>query len=80
MQYLFQCEKKYFRDLEPKLRGRIEDTELAVNILDEKCPQMVKFDVFRRVNTGGLPLNFQEIRKIMALPKVRIFQQATGAE
>lgn len=90
MQYLFQCEKKYFRDLEPKLRGRIEDTELAVNILDEKCPQMVKFDVFRRVNTGGLPLNFQEIRNIMALPKVRIFlhnmvqceefQQATGGK
>ena len=88
MQYLFQCEKKYFRDLEPKLRGRIEDTELAVNILDEKCPQRVKFDVFRRVNTGGLPLNFQEIRNIMASPKVRAllknmaqceeFQLATG--
>lgn len=71
MQYLSHCEKKYFKDLEPKLQGRIEDTELAVNILDEKCPQIVKFDVFRRVNTGGLPLNFQEIRNIMALPKVR---------
>lgn len=71
MQYLSHCEKKYFRDLEPKLRGRIEDTELAVNILDEKCPKMVKFDVFRRVNTGGLPLNYQEIRNIMAAPKVR---------
>lgn len=75
MQYLSQCEKKYFRDLEPKLRGRIEDTELAVNILDEKCPQMVKFDVFRRVNTGGLPLNPQEVRNIMAVPKVRMFLQ-----
>ncbi|MDE6875461.1 MAG: DUF262 domain-containing protein [Lachnospiraceae bacterium] len=73
MQYLSHLEKKRFRDLETKFRGRIEDTELAVNILDEKCPQMVKFDVFRRVNTGGLPLNFQEIRNIMALPKVRNF-------
>jgi len=76
MQYLSRCEKKYFRDLEPKLRARIEDTELAVNILDEKCPQIVKFDVFRRVNTGGLPLNFQEIRNIMAEPKVRILLQS----
>lgn len=75
MQYLPQCEKKYFRDLEPKLQGRIEDTELAVNILDERCPQMVKFDVFRRVNTGGMPLNSQEIRNIMALPKVRTLLQ-----
>ena len=32
---------------------------------------MVKFDVFRRVNTGGLPLNSQEIRNIMAEPNVR---------
>lgn len=88
MQYLSHLEEKYFRDLEIKFRARIEDTELAVNILDEKCPQMVKFDVFRRVNTGGLPLNFQEIRNIMALPKVRKllkamaecteFLQATG--
>ena len=52
MQYLSHCENKYFRDLEPKFRARIEDTELAVNILDEKCPQMVKFDVFRRVKIG----------------------------
>lgn len=72
MQYLSHCENKFFRDLEPKFRARIEDTELSVNILDEKCPQMVKFDVFRRVNTGGLPLNFQEIRNIMAEPKVRV--------
>ena len=75
MQYLPQCEKTYFRDLEPKLQGRIEDTELAVNILDERCPRIVKFDVFRRVNTGGLPLNSQEIRNIMASPKVRTFLQ-----
>ena len=71
MQYLSHLDKKFFRDLDIKFRARIEDTELAVNILDEKCPQMVKFDVFRRVNTGGLPLNFQEIRNIMAEPKVR---------
>lgn len=81
MQYLVNCEKKYFRDLEAKLRRRIEDTELTVNILDEKCPQMVKFDVFRRVNTGGLPLNFQEIRNIMAAPKVRmLLQNMAGCE
>ncbi len=72
LQYLSDCENKYFRDLEPKLRARIEDTELAVNILDERCPQPVKFDIFRRLNTGGLPLNDQEIRNIMAQPGVRI--------
>lgn len=81
MQYLSHLEKKYFRDLEQKFRVRIEDTELAVNILDERCPQMVKFDVFRRVNTGGLPLNFQEIRNIMSSPKVReLLKKMAGCE
>jgi len=72
MQYLTKCEKKKFSELDIKFRSRIEETMLAVNILDERCPQMVKFDVFRRVNTGGVPLNPQEIRNIMAKSEVRI--------
>ena len=66
MQYLYSCEGMTFEQLDIKFRSRIEETMLAVNILDERCPQMVKFDVFRRVNTGGVPLNPQEIRNIMA--------------
>lgn len=72
MQYLSGCEGKTFSQLDIKFRSRIEETALAVNILDERCPQMVKFDVFRRVNTGGVPLNPQEIRNIMAKPTVRV--------
>ena len=75
MQYLSDCEEKKFGDLGLKLRRRIEDTELTVNILDERCPEIVKFDIFRRVNTGGIPLNYQEIRNILALPRVRLFLQ-----
>lgn len=71
MQYLSGCEKKKFSQLDKKFKSYILDTTLAVNTLDARCPQMVKFDVFRRVNTGGLPLNPQEIRNIMAAPKVR---------
>ena len=71
LQYLKQCEKKTFSQLEPKYRYRIEETQLAVNILDAKCPKMVKFDVFRRINTGGMTLNAQEVRNIMATPDTR---------
>lgn len=71
MQYLGRCEGMTFNQLDIKFRSRIEETMLAVNILDERCPQMVKFDVFRRVNTGGVPLNPQEIRNIMASPDTR---------
>lgn len=71
LQYIKECEDKRFQDLEIKYQSRIEDTQLAVNILDARCPYLVKFDVFRRINTGGVQLQPQEIRNIIASPETR---------
>lgn len=71
LQYLSSCEDRTFSELDNKYKNYILDTTLSINVLGEQCPKMVKFDVFRRVNTGGLPLNSQEIRNIMAEPNVR---------
>lgn len=71
LQYLSDCEGRYYDELDWKYQSRIEDTQLAVNILDAKCPSMVKFDVFRRINTCGVPLNAQEVRNIMANTSTR---------
>lgn len=71
LQYLKECEKKTFEELDWKYHSRIEDTQLAINILDARCPEMVKFDVFRRINTGGVALNAQEVRNIMAKKQTR---------
>lgn len=71
LQYLRECENKTFEELDWKYHSRIEDTQLAVNILDARCPEMVKFDVFRRINTGGVALNAQEVRNIMAKKHTR---------
>ena len=71
LQYLQDCEKLTYSELPKKYRIRIQETQLAVNILDSRCSERVKFDVFRRVNTGGVPLNSQEIRNIMANNAVR---------
>lgn len=72
LQYLSdECDKKKFDELPAKYRRRIEDGQLYMNILDERCPDQVKLDVFRRVNTGGVPLNNQEIRNVLAEEKVR---------
>ena len=73
LQYLTNCNGMYYEDLEKKYQGRIEDTQLAVNILDSRCPELVKFDVFRRINTEGVPLNSQEVRNIMATNETREF-------
>ena len=73
LQYLINCNGKRYDELEKKYQMRIEDTQLAVNILDAKCPATVKFDVFRRINTGGVPLNSQEVRNVMANRRTQEF-------
>lgn len=71
LQYLSHYNGTYYSELPRKYKTRIEETQLAVNVLDSKCSDLVKFDVFRRVNTGGIPLNSQEIRNIMATEETR---------
>lgn len=71
LQYLKDYNEIHFSELPKKYRVRIMETQLNVNVLDSKCDEQVKFDVFRRVNTGGIPLNSQEIRNIMASTRVR---------
>lgn len=71
LEYLSSCDGKKFSQLDNKYKSYVLDTTLSVNILGTVCPDMVKFDVFRRVNTGGLPLNPQEIRNTLATSEVR---------
>lgn len=74
LQYLQEeCGSRLFDELQPKYQTRIEDAQLTVNILDSRSPENVKFDIFRRVNTGGIPLNAQEIRNVMASDSTRQF-------
>lgn len=68
-----QCKGKKFNDLEPKYKQRINRTQLNVNILDDRSPQKVIYDIFRRINSGGIPLNPQEMRNALCSDNVRIF-------
>lgn len=71
VQYLKEFEGCLYSELPRKYKVRIQETQLSANVLDSKCDDLVKFDVFRRVNTGGVPLNAQEIRNIMATYETR---------
>ena len=42
--------------------ARIGETQVVVNIIDPDTPVEVMFNVFIRINTGGMTLNGQEIR------------------
>lgn len=81
LQYRKEFEGYKYSQLPKKYKIRIQDTQLSVNVLDSKCNELVKFDVFRRVNTGGIPLNAQEIRNIMATSEVRsLLQNMSNSE
>lgn len=88
LEYLEQyCGGKSFSELDNKYQQRIYRTQLAVNILDARSPSNVVFDIFRRVNTGGVSLRPQEIRNaiskfntrelLKSLYKSEEFQSAT---
>jgi len=74
LEYLKEQEGRYFEDdtekrkkgIEPNYWRNILQTQITVNIIEASSPSKVKFDIFRRVNTGGKPLNNQEIRNCLA--------------
>jgi hypothetical protein len=44
------------------MQRRINETQITTYLVQPGSPQKVKYYVFRRINTGGLTLNSQEIR------------------
>ncbi len=62
LQYLKELEGNSFEELDRKFQRRISELEITANIIRANTPSAVKFNVFARLNQGGMPLNAQEIR------------------
>ena len=62
LQYLKELEGLTFADLDRKFQRRISELEITANIIRANTPSAVKFNVFARLNQGGMPLKAQEIR------------------
>jgi len=73
LEYLVQFEKAKFSELPRNMQRRIEETELVINVIQPGIPEEVMFNIFNRINTGGLKLNYQEIRHALNKGPVRDF-------
>lgn len=60
-----------YEDLPPRLKRRLRETELIVHVIRFGTPDEVKFNVFARINTGGMPLSSQELRHALIPGKAR---------
>lgn len=75
LEYLDDCEgctyNKGKKILDDRLFRRFNLTQITINVIDAQSPTKVKYDIFRRLNTGGRPLNSQELRNCLASEKLR---------
>lgn len=78
----------FFSELSGINRGKLEDYQIQAHVIIPPTPERIKFDIFDRVNRGGMHLNKQEIRNALyqgnatillnSIVKGQAFEQATG--
>ena len=88
LKVLSEHNDKCFSQLSPVLQARIEDYQIQAHVIMPPTPDRIKFDIFDRVNRGGMQLNKQEIRNALyqgnatkflnKIVKSASFIQATG--
>lgn len=73
LEYIDDIVGKRFDDLPLPWQRRLYNTQIVAHVIDPSTPRLVMYDIFKRINTGGTPLNAQEIRHCMSLARSRDF-------
>lgn len=77
MEYLTECNECTFEELKNNKKlsmlqiRRFRQTQIMCFVIDYRSPAELKYDLFRRLNTGGKVLNDQEIRNCMSRQTVQ---------
>ncbi len=88
LEFLTHLHGKGYDDLDRDLQRVIKESQVVVYIINPGTPNDVKFNIFKRINTGGLILEAQEIRHalfqgapskfVFELAQLKEFKSATG--
>ena len=73
LEYRVEFNGHRFEQLPRVMQRRIRETQLVVNVIEPGTPPEVMFNIFSRINTGGMKLNAQEIRHALHPGPVRDF-------
>lgn len=73
LEFLTDLNGKVFDDLSSEDQRNIREAELVWYLIMPGTPPEVKFRLFKRINTGGQPLNPQEIRHTLNQGSVTAF-------
>lgn len=71
LEYRTELDGRRHDDLPRAMQRRIAETQFIMNVIEPGTPPEVTFNIFSRINTGGTPLNGQEIRHAMNPGPVR---------
>ncbi len=65
MEFLDGLNGKDYNELERRYVRTVDETLLLTYQIEEQTPKEVRYSIFNRINTGGLPLKAQEIRQAL---------------
>jgi len=81
LEYLNDLNGNFYGSLPDDMKIRIEETELDFVIINPDSPPEIHRNIFKRLNTGGMPLTDQEIRHALFFgPSTNMLKELANAK